>query len=192
VRLQARRSVKDSSPAFSHEKQPGGELPALLLPARRGCARVCSNCMQGGTPKGNLVKCEVCGLEYGLSHNCAGISPLVTPDKMAPAPGPRFAPLHYLEESFKILTWNDESVRRTAKDNNSLVYGRVILAVRTAAPFLLMLLRNWSLVRLPYTPEFGRSAFRPDVCTFFDLDAPANWIVARSGKSVIRGEGKLY
>jgi hypothetical protein len=92
-----------------------------------------------------LVKCEVCGLEYGLSHNCKGISPLVTPDKMAPAPGRRFAPLHYLEESFKILTWNDESVRRTAKDNNSLVYGPVILAVETAAPFQLMLLRNWSL-----------------------------------------------
>ena len=30
VRRQARRSVKDSSPAFSHEKQPSGELPALL------------------------------------------------------------------------------------------------------------------------------------------------------------------
>jgi hypothetical protein len=102
------------------------------------------NCMQG-TPRGNLVKCEVCGQEYGLSHKCTGISPLVTPDEMAPAPGLRFAPLHYLQESFKILTWNDESVRRTAKDNNSLVYGLVILAVGTAAPFQLMLLRKWSL-----------------------------------------------
>jgi hypothetical protein len=82
-------------------------------------------------------------------------------------------------------------VRRTAKDNNSLVYGLVILAVGTAAPFQAYAAAKVEL-GLPYTLESGRSAFRPDVCIFFDLDNPADWIVARSGKGVIRGEGKLY
>jgi hypothetical protein len=90
------------------------------------------------------MKCEVCGLKYGLSHNCTGISPLVTPDEIAPAPGLRVAPLHYLEESFKILFWNDAAVQRAAKDNNSLVYGLLILAVGTTAPFQFTLLQSWT------------------------------------------------
>jgi hypothetical protein len=91
------------------------------------------------------MRCDLCGLEYGLSHNCAGISPLVLPDELAAPPGWRFAPFYYLEESFKILTWNDAAVRRAAKDNNSLVYGFSILALGTAVPFEFLLLRNWGL-----------------------------------------------
>lgn len=60
------------------------------------------------------MKCEVCGLEYGLSHNCTGIAPLVTPEETAPAPGLRLAPFYYLEQSFRILTWDDAAVRRAA------------------------------------------------------------------------------
>ena len=91
------------------------------------------------------MRCDLCGLEYGLSHNCAGISPLVLPGELAAPPGLRFAPFYYLEESFKILTWNDVAVRRAAKDNNSLVYGFSILALGTAVPFEFLLLRNWGL-----------------------------------------------
>lgn len=91
------------------------------------------------------MKCEVCGLEYGLSHNCTGIAPLVTPEETAPAPGLRLAPFYYLEQSFRILTWDDAAVRRAAKDNNSLLYGFFILALGNTGPFVLLLLRNWGL-----------------------------------------------
>ncbi len=94
------------------------------------------------------MKCQVCGMEYGLSHNCSGIAPLVLPEEMGPPPKLRFAPFYYLDEAFKILIWDDAAVRRASKDNNSLVYGLAILIIATAIPFLRMvplLFRDWQL-----------------------------------------------
>jgi len=70
---------------------------------------------------------------------------MTTPQDTAPPPGLHFAPLHYLGEAFKILCWDDEAVRRSSKDNNSLVYGFLILAVATALPFVLLVMRDLSL-----------------------------------------------
>jgi hypothetical protein len=122
------------------------------------------------------MKCDVCGLEYGLSHNCSGISPLITPDELAPPPGLRFAPLHYFEEAFKIMTWDDAAVRRASKDNNSLVYGLAILAMGTAAPFGFLLLRDMGL---GYTTPGRLLGVRYAMALAYSLA----WIIAQIGLS---------
>jgi hypothetical protein len=88
------------------------------------------------------MQCAVCGQDYGITHACAGVAPLVSPEELAPAPGLRFAPIHYLVEAFRIIGWDDQAVRRAAKDNNSLLYGFLILCVAVAIPSVPPLLRN--------------------------------------------------
>jgi hypothetical protein len=68
---------------------------------------------------------------------------IVTPEEQAPPPNLRFAPGYYFQQAFKILTWDDSAVRRASRDNNSLVYGFLIVAIGTALPFGLLLLQNW-------------------------------------------------
>ena len=75
------------------------------------------------------MQCAVCGQEYGVTHTCAGIAPMTTPEETAPPPGLRFAPVHYFREAIKISCWDDAAVRRAARDNNSLLYGFLILAI---------------------------------------------------------------
>jgi len=90
-----------------------------------------------------MAKCDICGQDYGLTHSCAGIAPLLTAEEQAPPGGLRFAPVYYFRQAFKILTWDDAAVRRAAKDSNSLVFGLLIVAIGTALPFGVLLLRNW-------------------------------------------------
>jgi hypothetical protein len=92
-----------------------------------------------------MSHCSVCGQEYGLTHNCAGIAPLTTADEAAPPPNLRFAPLYYLDEAFKIMSWDDAAVRRASHDNNSLLYGFLILAVGTVIPFGFLAQRSMQL-----------------------------------------------
>jgi hypothetical protein len=70
---------------------------------------------------------------------------LTTPEETAPPPGLRFAPIHYFVEAIKILRWDDEAVRRASRDNNSLLYGFLILAIAPALPLGLMTLQNLGL-----------------------------------------------
>src|SRR5690242_1659670 len=88
------------------------------------------------------MHCAVCGQSYGLTHACPGIAPIVPPEETGPSPSLRFAPVHYLSEAFKILCWDDAAVRRASRDNNSIVYGLLILALASALPFVLMTFRN--------------------------------------------------
>jgi len=122
------------------------------------------------------MKCDVCGQEYGLSHNCSGIPPLVTPEELAPPPGLRFAPLHYLDQAAKIMTWDDAAVRQASKDNNSLIYGLMILAIGTAIPFVFLVLRD---VRLGYTTPAGLLGLRYAQTLAYSIA----WIVAQIGLS---------
>jgi len=92
-----------------------------------------------------MSQCSVCGQEYGLTHSCAGIAPLITADETAPPPKLRFAPLYYLDEAFKIMTWDDVAVRRASRDNNSLLYGFLILAIGTAIPFGFLVQKSFQL-----------------------------------------------
>lgn len=73
------------------------------------------------------MKCEVCGLEYGASHNCPGpMSPevrrILESGLHAPADG---GIEYYLGEVGKILQWDDEAIRRNAKDPSATLYGLI-------------------------------------------------------------------
>lgn len=69
--------------------------------------------------------CSVCGQDYGLSHNCAGIAAFMTPEEAAPPPT-AFDPLYYLRLAFNIARWDDIAIRRAARDSNALGYGMVL------------------------------------------------------------------
>jgi len=99
------------------------------------------------------MQCAVCGQEYGVTHTCAGIAPMTTPEETAPPPGLRFAPVHYFREAIKISCWDDAAVRRAARDNNSLLYGFLILAITPAFPLGLLVLRS---VQLGYPVPWDR------------------------------------
>lgn len=77
------------------------------------------------------MKCDVCGLEYGLSHNCPG--PLSAAGQEILAAGLE-APTnggigYYLGEAFKIVRWDDVAIRRNAKDRRATWYGVLIWIV---------------------------------------------------------------
>jgi hypothetical protein len=68
--------------------------------------------------------CTVCGMEYGLSHNCPG--PLSTAGQDILSAGLQ-APTdgglgYYLGEAFKIVGWDDMAIRRNAKDPRATLY----------------------------------------------------------------------
>lgn len=88
------------------------------------------------------MKCAVCGMDYGLSHNCSRIPPLQTPEETAPPPS-GFAPLYYLRLAFNIVRWDEVSIGRASRDSNALLYGTALWAIsvlviffRTALPAL--------------------------------------------------------
>jgi hypothetical protein len=88
------------------------------------------------------MKCLVCGQDYGVAHQCAGIAP--APDVSdVPAPPQGFALGHYLGEALRIATWNDAAFRRTMNDSNAILYGLMIYAtvvsLQLAYPIFLFL-----------------------------------------------------
>ena len=90
------------------------------------------------------MKCELCGQEYGLAHNCAGIAAAqMTQEEAAPPPG-GFAPLYYLRLAFNIARWDDVSIRRASRDSNAAFYGvffwaitALVILIFTAVPQVL-------------------------------------------------------
>lgn len=74
-------------------------------------------------------------MEYGLSHNCSGIAPLLTAEETAPPPS-GFAPFYYLRLAFNIVRWDDVSIRRASRDTNALFYGALLWAISSAIIFL--------------------------------------------------------
>lgn len=82
------------------------------------------------------MKCELCGQEYGLAHNCAGVPPSLTQEEAAPPPSD-FAPLYYLRLAFDIVRWDDVSIRRASRDSKAGFYGVFYWAV-TATIILLI------------------------------------------------------
>lgn len=84
------------------------------------------------------MKCDVCGLEYGLSHNCAGPLSAAGLDILnaglqAPTDG---GIGYYLGEAFKIVRWDDVAIRRNSKDRRATGYGLLLWS----ASILLILL----------------------------------------------------
>src|SRR6266571_954762 len=72
------------------------------------------------------MKCNVCGQEYGVAHNCAGVAAAMTQEEAAPSPE-GFAPLYYLRLAFSIVRWDDISIRRASRDSKALPYGAFLL-----------------------------------------------------------------
>lgn len=81
------------------------------------------------------MKCEVCGQDYGLAHNCAGVAAYVSPEEAAPAPE-GFAPLYYFRLAFNIARWDDVSIRRASRDPKAGLYGGFFWAVTALAILL--------------------------------------------------------
>jgi hypothetical protein len=77
------------------------------------------------------LKCEACGMEYGVSHNCpATASPevrrILEEAIRAPVDG---GIAYYVGEVRKILQWDDEAIRRNAKDPRATGYGLLFWAL---------------------------------------------------------------
>lgn len=75
------------------------------------------------------MKCEACGQDFGVTHNCPGVI-TATPSQEEVAPFPaHFAPLYYLRLAFNIARWDDVSIRRASHDSNAGIYGTGVWAV---------------------------------------------------------------
>jgi len=88
------------------------------------------------------MKCAVCGMEYGMTHNCAGARPAIVlpaevPEEMTPLPS-GFLPLHYIREAFRIAAWNGEAIHRVSRDPNALWYGVAIWSIANLIPLLVI------------------------------------------------------
>jgi hypothetical protein len=90
------------------------------------------------------MKCEVCGQDYGLAHNCAGIAAAAEVSDV-PAPPEGFALFHYLQEAFRIATWDNSAIRRTINDPRALQYGLLVYLVISLLPSSYYLVRLISL-----------------------------------------------
>jgi hypothetical protein len=84
--------------------------------------------------------CSVCGQDYGVAHNCAGVASFMTPEEAAPPPS-GFDPIYYLRLAFNIVRWDDIAIRRASRDANAIYYGAafwflsaLIILLVTAVP----------------------------------------------------------
>jgi hypothetical protein len=69
------------------------------------------------------MKCDVCGQDYGVAHNCPGVVPAsMTQEEAASFPA-GFALLYYLRLAFNIARWDDVSIRRASRDPKAGIYG---------------------------------------------------------------------
>ena len=75
------------------------------------------------------MKCDVCGQDYGVAHNCPGaVTTSMTQEESAPFPA-GFAPLYYLRLAFNIARWDEVSIRRASRDSNAGIYGVGLWAI---------------------------------------------------------------
>jgi hypothetical protein len=79
--------------------------------------------------------CTVCGQDYGVAHNCAGVAAFMTPEEAAPPPS-GFDPIYYLRLAFNIARWDDVAIRRASRDSNAIGYGMVLW---TLCAFIILL-----------------------------------------------------
>lgn len=76
-----------------------------------------------------MIKCEVCGQDYGLAHNCPRVAPAQMTQEEAAPPPVGFALLYYLRLAFNIARWDDISIRRASRDPNAVFYGALFWAI---------------------------------------------------------------
>jgi hypothetical protein len=78
------------------------------------------------------MQCPACGMNYGVSHNCSGVAPILPAEEVAAVP----EPIYYLRLAFNIARWDDVAIRRAARDPHALLYGVVFSMISAAIIFL--------------------------------------------------------
>ena len=81
------------------------------------------------------MRCKVCGIEYGVAHECSGLGPGGTLEEAAPPPS-GLAPFYYMRMALAIVRWDEVAVRRASRDPQALVYGAFFSAITAAMIFL--------------------------------------------------------
>jgi hypothetical protein len=74
-------------------------------------------------------------MNYGVSHNCSGVPPILPAEEAAAVPE-GIAPIYYLRLAFNIARWDDVAIRRASRDPHALPYGVVFSMVSAAIIFL--------------------------------------------------------
>ena len=64
------------------------------------------------------MQCQVCGMNYGVSHNCSGVAPILSAEEASLVPE-GIAPIYYLRLAFNIARWDDVAIRRASRDCRS-------------------------------------------------------------------------
>jgi hypothetical protein len=81
------------------------------------------------------MQCPACGMNYGVSHNCSGVAPILPAEEAAAVPDP-IAPVHYLRLAFRIARGDHVAIRRASRDPQALLYGVVFSMISAAIIFL--------------------------------------------------------
>ncbi len=76
--------------------------------------------------------CAVCGQSYGLTHNCAGVTPQMESEERPAKIG--FPPAYYFMQGWKIVFWDDAAIRRNSRDPNALFYGILFWIIGASLP----------------------------------------------------------
>jgi hypothetical protein len=122
------------------------------------------------------MRCDVCGMDYGLSHNCSGIAPLMTAEETAPPPT-GFAPEYYGQLAFNIARWDEIAIRRASRDPNAIYYGAffwlvaaTIVLIAAALPRILIAIQtSGSAVILGIAASMGFGLATMAILTFIQL-----------------------
>ena len=134
------------------------------------------------------MKCEVCGQDYGVAHQCAGI-PAAPDVSDVPPPPEGFALGHYLGEALRIATWDDAAIRRTMNDSNAILCGVVIYMVVVPLQLARPILRFLASGRLEHAAIIAASVaililsaaaldfLKIGICHFL-----SKWFASGSGK----------
>ncbi len=134
------------------------------------------------------MKCRVCGQDYGVAHQCAGVAaaPHISD---VPLPPQGFAPGHYLGEALRIATWNAAAIRRTMNDPNAIVHGAILYMAAVSLQLALPILRLLLAARVEHSVIVASSVailllaaavldfLRIGICHFF-----SKWFADGSGK----------
>ena len=96
------------------------------------------------------MRCEVCGLDYGLTHNCPG-AVAAAHESLPPPPDIQFAPLRYLKLGWEVARLQERAIRTAAQDNNCFLYGVFFFLGSVTVIALSEILRGKSVEGAPLT-----------------------------------------
>jgi hypothetical protein len=80
-------------------------------------------------------------MEYAGAHECAADAPLRVPEEMQPPPD-GICPGYYLRMAFKISSFDELAIRRTANDPDALFYGVIFSTIAAGVIFLVTALHK--------------------------------------------------